>query len=64
MALTLKLDETDVAMVRRALRAIAARPEECGKILWAASYDRSLTGEVVSALARIADYIETVERAG
>lgn len=64
MAQTLKLNDFDADLVQRVLLALAARPEACDPVLYAAGVERPIQAEAVAHLVRIANYMDTVSRAG
>lgn len=65
MALTLRLTERDAELVRRVLRALA-RSDACEGVLFSAQAEWVIRApaDATDALVRIANYIETVEKAG
>ncbi len=62
MALTLKLDDSDAGLVRRVLLALTRDKNICDKVVLRANV--SAGAQANAALVRIANYIETVEKAG
>lgn len=63
-ALTLKLSRRDAELTRRVLSTLAAKePEECERVLFLAEAEWAMGQGGIVALVRIANYIETVEKA-
>ena len=64
MAITLKLNNADADLTRRVLMALVAKPDACDLVLRTANVSRPAVSNATTALVRIANYIETVEKAG
>lgn len=64
MVVALKMHETDADLIQRVLMALVARPEECERVLYGAGVERAGNADVVRALVRIANYVDTVVKAG
>ncbi len=64
MAVILKLHKVDADLMRRVLMALVARPDACDAVLHGAGVERAIHKDAVKTVVRIANYIETVEKAG
>lgn len=64
MARLLKLSDFDADLVQRILMALVAKPDACDAVLYAAGVERGIHKEAVQTVVRIANYIETVGKAG